>query len=237
MAGLTRSYVHGASDVPLIGQTLGEYFDGAVARFPDADALVARQQKVRLTYRQLQERVDAFAAGLLALGLAPADRVGIWSPNNAEWLITQFATAKAGLILVNINPSYRLAELEYALNKVACKALITATALKTSDYIGMLTFGFGAALAGLAGGVLVPIVGASPQLGVSYIAKAFITVIAGGPLPLLGTSAASALFGTIDGIVSYKSSTVVSEVAVLLIAIVLLRLLPLGITGRLRRGL
>jgi branched-chain amino acid transport system permease protein len=101
----------------------------------------------------------------------------------------------------------------------------------------MLTFGFGAALAGLAGGVLVPIVGASPQLGVSYIAKAFITVIAGGPLPLLGTSAASALFGTIDGIVSYKSSTVVSEVAVLLIAIVLLRLLPLGITGRLRRGL
>jgi branched-chain amino acid transport system permease protein len=101
----------------------------------------------------------------------------------------------------------------------------------------MLTFGFGSALAGLAGAVLVPIVGASPQLGLSYIAKAFITVIAGGPLPLLGTSAASALFGTIDGIVSYKSSTVVSEVAVLLIAIVLLRLLPLGITGRLRRGL
>src|SRR6185295_10550105 len=122
MAGLTRSYVHGASDVPLIGQTLGEYFDAAVARFPDADALVARQQKVRLTYRQLQQRVDAFAAGLLALGLEPGDRVGIWSPNNAEWLITQFATAKAGLILVNINPSYRLAELEYALNKVGCKA-------------------------------------------------------------------------------------------------------------------
>src|SRR5215470_14218672 len=138
MAGLTRSYVHGASALPLIGQTIGEYFDGTVARFPDADALVARQQKVRLTYRQLQERVDAFAAGLLALGLEPGERVGIWSPNNAEWLITQFATAKAGLILVNINPAYRLAELEYALNKVGCKALITATALKTSDYIAML---------------------------------------------------------------------------------------------------
>jgi branched-subunit amino acid ABC-type transport system permease component len=106
-----------------------------------------------------------------------------------------------------------------------------------TDLVYMLTFGFGSALTGLAGALLVPIVGASPQLGVSYIAKAFITVIAGGPLPLLGTSAASAVFSTVDGIVSYRWSTVVSEVAVLLIAIVLLRLLPLGITGRLRRGL
>jgi len=106
-----------------------------------------------------------------------------------------------------------------------------------TDLVYMLTFGFGSALTGLAGALLVPIVGASPQLGLSYIAKAFITVIAGGPLPLLGTSAASAIFSTIDGIVSYRWSTVVSEVAVLLIAIVLLRLLPLGITGRLRRGL
>src|SRR5262249_29578656 len=120
------------------GQTIGAYFDGTVARFPDADALIVRQNKVRLTYRQLQERVDAFAAGLLALGFEPGDRIGIWSPNNSEWAITPFATAKAGLILVNINPAYRLAELEYALNKVGCKALITATALKTSDYIAML---------------------------------------------------------------------------------------------------
>ena len=82
--------------------------------------------------------MDAFAAGLLALGLAPGDRIGIWSPNNSEWVVTQFATAKAGLVLVNINPAYRLAELEYALNKVGCRALITATAFKTSDYIGML---------------------------------------------------------------------------------------------------
>jgi branched-chain amino acid transport system permease protein len=106
-----------------------------------------------------------------------------------------------------------------------------------TDLVYMLTFGFGSALTGLAGALLVPIVGASPQLGLSYIAKAFITVIAGGPLPLLGTTAASAIFSTVDGIVSYRWSTVVSEVAVLLIAIVLLRLLPLGITGRLRRGL
>ena len=84
------------------------------------------------------ERVDAFAAGLLALGLEPGERVAIWSPNNAEWVVTQFATAKAGLILVNINPAYRLAELEYALNKVGLPALITATAFKTSDYVGML---------------------------------------------------------------------------------------------------
>ena len=84
------------------------------------------------------ERAEAFAAGLLALGLERGDRVGIWSLNNAEWVLTQFATAKAGLILVNINPAYRLTELEFALNKVGCKALITATAFKTSDYIGML---------------------------------------------------------------------------------------------------
>jgi branched-subunit amino acid ABC-type transport system permease component len=115
-------------------------------------------------------------------------------------------------------------------------AMASAMGINT-DLVYMLTFGFGSALTGLAGAVLVPVVGASPQLGLSYIAKAFITVISGGPLPILGTSAASALFGAIDGIVSFESSTVVSEVAVLLIAIVLLRLLPLGITGRLRRGL
>ncbi len=93
---------------------------------------------MRWSYRELGERVDAFAAGLVALGLRPGERIGIWSPNNAEWVVTQFATAKAGLILVNINPAYRLAELEYALNKVGCRALITATSFKTSDYIGMV---------------------------------------------------------------------------------------------------
>src|SRR6202042_2527427 len=95
-------------------------------------------QDIRWSYGELKAKVDALAAGLLALGLSPGDRVGIWSPNNAEWAVTQFATAKAGLILVNINPAYRLSEVEYALNKVGCKALVTATRFKTSDYIGMI---------------------------------------------------------------------------------------------------
>jgi fatty-acyl-CoA synthase len=98
-----------------------------------------RSQRIRWSYRELVERAEAFAAGLLALGLERGDRIGIWSLNNAEWVVTQFATAKAGLILVNINPSYRLHELEYALNKVGCKALISATKFKTSDYIGILS--------------------------------------------------------------------------------------------------
>ncbi len=132
------SYVHGASDTPLLGETIGAAFDRTVARLPDAIALVVRQQGVRWTWRELAERADALAAGLLALGLQPGDRVGIWSPNRAEWVLTQIATARAGLVLVNINPAYRLSELEYALNKVGCRALVTATAFKTSDYIGMV---------------------------------------------------------------------------------------------------
>src|SRR5205823_11188524 len=102
------------------------------------DALISRHQEIRWSYRELKQRVEAFAAGLLALGLERGERVGIWSPNKAEWVIAQFATAKAGLILVNINPAYRVAELEYALNKAGCTALITAARFKTSDYIGML---------------------------------------------------------------------------------------------------
>jgi len=138
MTSATLSYDHGVSATPLIGETIGLCFDRTVARFPDQPALIARAQGIRWTYRQLGEKVDAFAAGLMALGLNPGDRVGIWSPNNAEWVVTQFATAKAGLILVNINPAYRLSELEYALNKVGCRALVTATRFKTSDYIGMV---------------------------------------------------------------------------------------------------
>ena len=138
MTKLTQSYVHGVSMTPLIGETIGVNFDKAAARWGGRDALIVRQQNVRWTYRELQTKVDALAAGLLALGLAPGDRIGIWSPNNAEWVITQFATAKAGLILVNVNPAYRLSELDYALNKVGCKALITADSFKTSDYVGML---------------------------------------------------------------------------------------------------
>jgi len=138
MGKLIQSYVHGASAVPLIGDTIGAHFDRAVARWSESEALVVRHQGVRWTYRELQRQVEAFAAGLLALGVEPGDRVGIWSPNNAEWVVTQFATAKAGLILVNINPAYRVAELEYALNKAGCKVLITASAFKSTDYIAML---------------------------------------------------------------------------------------------------
>jgi fatty-acyl-CoA synthase len=132
------SYVCGTSDQPLIYQTIGDAFDHAVEKWGDKDAVVVRHQDIRWSYRQLGEAVDAFAAGLLALDLQPGDRVGIWSPNNIEWLISQFATAKAGLILVNINPAYRKAELSYTLTKVACKVLILASEFKSSDYIGML---------------------------------------------------------------------------------------------------
>ena len=132
------SYVHGAMDLPLLGETIGQNLDRTAARFPDTEALVVRSQGVRWTYRELVARAEAFAAGLLALGIKRGDRVGIWSLNNSEWVVTQFATAKAGIILVNINPSYRLHELEFALAKVGCVALITATRFKTSDYIGLL---------------------------------------------------------------------------------------------------
>ena len=138
MERTTLSYVHGGSDTPLIGETISVHFDRIAARWSNREALVVRHQDVRWSYEELKERVDTFAAGLLALGLEPGERVGIWSPNNAEWVITQFATAKAGLILVNINPAYRVYELEYALNVVGCKALITATAFKSSDYTAML---------------------------------------------------------------------------------------------------
>ena len=135
---LTQSYAHGASIKPLLGETLGVNFDLAAEKWGDNDALIVRHQGIRWTYNDLKKEVDAFAAGLLGLGLEPGDRIGIWSPNNSEWVVTQYATAKAGLILVNINPAYRVAELEYALNKVTCKALILATQFKSSDYLGML---------------------------------------------------------------------------------------------------
>ncbi len=133
-----RSYVHGVSPTPLLGETIGANLERAVARWPDRDAVVVRHQDVRWTYETLNDAVDELAAGVLALGLEPGQRVGIWAPNCIEWVTTQFATAKAGLILVNINPAYRLGELEYALNKVGCSALITADRFKTSDYIAML---------------------------------------------------------------------------------------------------
>jgi fatty-acyl-CoA synthase len=132
------SFVCGSSDQPLIYTTVGEAFDHTVATWGERDAIVVRHQGIRWNYRQLGEAVDAFAGGLLGLGLQAGDRVGIWSPNNVEWVITQFATAKLGLILVNINPAYRTSELTYTLQKVGCKALILASRFKSSDYIGMV---------------------------------------------------------------------------------------------------
>ena len=113
MGKLTQSYVHGASDLPLIGDTIGVHLDRMAALSPDRPALIARQQEIRWSYGEFRDRVEELAAGLIGLGLMPGDRLGIWSPNNAEWVLTQFASAKAGLILVNINPAYRLHELDY----------------------------------------------------------------------------------------------------------------------------
>ncbi len=134
----TLSHVRGQAQPPLLQMTIGEALAAAVAERPDAEALVSCQQGVRLTWRQLSDEADALAAGLVHLGLEVGDRVGIWAPNCVEWAIAQFATAKAGLILVNINPAYRLVELAYALTTVGVKALICAPAFKSSDYIAML---------------------------------------------------------------------------------------------------
>ncbi len=133
------SYVHGARDLPLLGETLGQNLDRTAARVPDHPALIVRSQGVHWRYAELVRQAEAFAAGLLALGVQRGDRLGIWSLNNAEWVVVQFATAKAGIILVNVNPSYRAIELEFALNLVGCKALVLATRFKSSDYVGMLT--------------------------------------------------------------------------------------------------
>jgi fatty-acyl-CoA synthase len=134
---LAQSYVHGAVTAPLIGETVGRHLDRRAQQSPDRPALIGKHQNVRWSYRELLAKADALAAGLLALGLEPGERIGIWSQNNTEWVLTQFATAKVGLILVNINPAYRSYELEYALAKVGCTALILAPSFKTSDYLSI----------------------------------------------------------------------------------------------------
>ncbi len=133
-----QSYKCGAATTPLIYDTIGNLFDITVARFPDSEALIIPHQGIRWTYREYQQQVNRLATGLLALGIEPGDRVGIWAPNCYEWCLTQFATAKIGAILVCINPAYRLYELEYALNKVQCRAIVTAEVFKTSRYLEML---------------------------------------------------------------------------------------------------
>ncbi|MCO8643454.1 AMP-binding protein [Burkholderia multivorans] len=132
------SYVRGATDVPLSEATIGRFLRDTAERFLERPAVVFREQQVRWTWREFAAEIDVLAAGLAALGIRKGDRVGIWSPNRSEWLLTQFATARIGAILVNINPAYRLAELEYALNKVGCTAVIAAERFKSSAYVEML---------------------------------------------------------------------------------------------------
>src|SRR3954454_23001242 len=138
LADKADSYVCGISDTPLLGDTIGRSLDQAAQRWGDREALVSPSHGVRWTWTELAARVDALAAGFVALGLERGERIGIWSLNRPEWTLTQFAAAKAGLILVTINPAYRLSELEFALHKVGCAAIVTATAFKTSNYIEML---------------------------------------------------------------------------------------------------
>ncbi len=135
---LSRSYVCGTASEPLIYETIGNYFDTIVEKYPNTEALVVRHQKVRWTYRQYQTEVDRLASGLLKLGIEPGDRVGIWGPNSYEWCLTQLATARIGAIMVCINPAYRPYELEYVLNKVECRAIISADKFKSSEYLQML---------------------------------------------------------------------------------------------------
>src|SRR3954468_3998566 len=132
------SYSHGTSETPLLGDTIGVNFARTAARFRDRPALVSRHQDVRLTYAQLEAAVDAAAGGLLRFGIRAGDRVGIWAPNCAEWVVVQYATAKVGAILVNVNPAYRTHELEYVLRQSGVRLLFSASAFKTSDYAAMI---------------------------------------------------------------------------------------------------
>jgi fatty-acyl-CoA synthase len=173
------SHVLGATEDRLLEYSIGEALDRAAQRWPERLALVDRGQGVRLTWRELSARSDAVAAGLLALGLSKGDRIGIWSLNRFEWTIVQFAAARIGLVLVTINPAYRLTELEYALRDSGCMALVLAPAFKTSDYLGMIR-------------TLMPEMDKAPD-GVIHSAKlpALRHVIQLGPNPVAGAIAFS----------------------------------------------
>jgi len=139
MAQTDKSYFHRGGDVSLLGATIPEHFTGIVARFPDHDAVVSLPQERRLSYQELSEEVDLLARGLLGLGYAKGDRIGIWSTNNIEWLLLQMATARIGAVLVNINPAYRPKELAYALQRSEVQGLFTIPAFRSSNYAAMLT--------------------------------------------------------------------------------------------------
>jgi fatty-acyl-CoA synthase len=132
------SHVRGLTDVPLSEATIGQFLRDTAQRFPDRSAVVFREQRIRWTWQEFADEVEVVAAGFAALGIVKGDRVGIWSPNRVEWLLTQFATARIGAVLVNINPAYQLTELEYALNTSSCKAIVCAECFKSSRYVEML---------------------------------------------------------------------------------------------------
>jgi fatty-acyl-CoA synthase len=132
------SYAHGASGLPLLGVTIGEQLGSTVERFGDREALVVRKQNYRATYAELEEQSGRAARGLMARGVAKGDRVGIWSPNRFEWVVTQYATARIGAILVNVNPAYKRSELEYALTRSGISVLLLAAGFRDSDYVEML---------------------------------------------------------------------------------------------------
>ncbi|MEL6256216.1 MAG: AMP-binding protein [Bacteroidota bacterium] len=132
------SYACGISEKPLLGITIGDMFDQTAAKYPNNEALIVKHQDIRYTYAQLKEKVDECARAMMALGIKKGDRVGVWAPNRVEWTLAQFATSKIGAIQVNINPSYRLHELEYALNQSGCTAIVAADQFKTSMYTEML---------------------------------------------------------------------------------------------------
>src|SRR3954454_1662172 len=133
------SYAHGVSTTALLGQTIGDNLESAVDSFPERDALVSCHQSLRLSYAEFNAAVDGLATGLLRAGIDRGDRVGIWSPNCAEWSLVQYATAKLGAILVNVNPAYRTHELEYVLRQSGIRLLVSSAGHKTSDYRAMAT--------------------------------------------------------------------------------------------------
>jgi fatty-acyl-CoA synthase len=131
------SYAHGASAEPLLGETIGENLERTAERVPGAEALVSCHQGLRYTYAEFNHAVDRLASGMLASGLQKGDRVGVWGPNLAEWVLTQYATAKLGVVLVNINPAYRTSELQFALGQSGCRWLLATPEMKGSDFAAM----------------------------------------------------------------------------------------------------
>src|SRR5215467_4788883 len=132
-----KSYVHGASNIPLLGETIGQNLRNTKNKFPDRDALVCVHQNYRANYAEFWEQVETIAKAFLAIGAQKADRIGIWCPNRFEWVLVQYATARIGVILVNINPAYRVSELTYVLQQTAISIVVSASSFKESNYKAM----------------------------------------------------------------------------------------------------